>query len=1592
MEFDPNNTEDVFEPVTTPKDHRLSIPIRMFRPDTGDLYSITETMTNNEFTLLSREDLREKPHVRVDMTAPTGEITGNARIMQSKQVDLGQMPLFAYRLQFEAFDGQSRGKLTTLMHLGQNPNLSTVTTLRPMKTRMPIALPATIVGTIGAIAASLTILAALYFCHDQVLMARATLGKPLDVKGRDRLNRLVTDYERNPLLNERHFLRLREAMIAIDDEDAVARLNEALMTNEFESPAAQLQQAYTFEELGQTEKAYEAFEHLRQNLMDFKSRRTRANVVVAAARNAVKRRELDVAERRYQEVWEEGTARSDIRVEYAGILASQQKFEEANEILTSEDLSLDDMYLQASLFSGMKRFDRARRIYKALALEYPDDIRARRGQANIEAWTENFQVAIQKYHDILEQWPNDTETKIALTQALAWNKDSRQAINSGLSLIPTVQGQGRLKVWVAILESISQLEEVTADDQVVVMKAFSERRIFVDDQHFLERLANCLIFSFDADQAAPLVEELVEMSPEAKLLRTRYAQTLYKMGDFNEAAKHYDHLIENDALPVSLNDRGDILLAAAYNSARRGATQEAARRYDMAMHCYMQLIEQDKLETEYCLPFLNAVAGSHNHTKDVSLAVLEIFNARASIADDRDTMLRLSDALSKVEEDRLAMQVLDELAETLDDVEIRWRRANVSQRLGKYEAADLIYEQLIQDEVFAGRGDLEEQLLLAAANNAVQLNRDTRAKLRFQQALDSLRSKLKDRPLQTPLWTPFLSALAGMRQCSVEDLALTMNIYHERARMVGDFQFFDRLKDVLLIAELHKQTLPLFEPLLQQKPDSRRLQFQYARSLHRAGEHGKAEKVYEQLREEPSPQVPGSEGVSEFEITLGAANNAMAQGKRRLALSLYRHTVETLKPLIIHDIGNTKYCAPYLSALSGLNSVPVEQAEQVLEIYRNRDLYEDRADFIANLGHVMILMGQHRPAIDMLKQATLRFPDDKKLRQELAAGYSAIGDYEKANAYYRWVVERIPAFSDPLSESRLLMQAALNSQRLHATEDYEKYSARALEILMNQLDKNLETVTLWQPFLDAAAGAAELPPQAQQVVAALFKRWRQRAHDTEFLERLADVLVKIDDIRRAIILLEHDEDQSPRTRFRLAVLLKKVGEYDSAEFRFRELLGRKVFVGELVQHADLLLAAADNAHELGELELSQSRYREVLQLLRTSDEVSQNPEFAIRYLNAVSGAPEVSPVDVANVLDIRRRWLTVKNSDFRSRLVDVMLKLERPNDALPILQSLVDERPQAVEHQLRLAKTLQSLERNEDAAALYEQLIDSNTISSNSDLFVDLYASAARNSLTRGAYEEARVRFEILLKQPVNRAEFDVEYALALEKTGFREHAIRLLEQKQGLSREHRFLLASMYGAAKSYAQARLIYEQLLESQPEDPRALRGIADVAFWSHDYAQAIRVYQRLLQMDPSGRDAARVARFGATVGRESTCSTQRIHYLTSVRPTPFGSLDQLPGSNHSCQSPHCTAATVDITDRKPAWYASTRASQRASGAIGRRLHSPRPICSGDSSIGITHLGCASKCRFACQTRDGPDWHRTNRRSTTDARSTSQRKSQI
>ena len=1462
VEFDPNREDGLLDPVRGAKDHPLTVAARLYSPDVGDVYSVTETMTNTTFTMLSNEKLKQGTLLRGQLSAPTGQLTGNVRVEQAKEIELGQMPLHAYRCKFDGFDGQSRGKLTTLLHLSHDKKMSAVTTLRPKKTKMPIAQPLTIIAGITALAAALTLVATFFLCGDQVLMARVILGKPIDESGNARLSHLVSQFERAPTTNERLFLRLRESMLAANDAESISRLNEALISNEFKSPAAKLQQAYALEELGRTEEARVAFANLIMEIDEFRSGKTRASVVLAAARNAANRKSFDESQKLYQRVWESGVINSEIRAEYAGVLATNKKFDQAIDVLTSDDLTIDDRYLLASLLAGCQRFEAAKRIYDKLVQIDPDDIRAQKGVADLAAWTKNYPSAIEKYQAILRnrKWRDDASTKVALAKALAWSGDHKKAVEYGKELLEELEPADRRQVWQPVLDSLAELKQDEPDDQALIMQAYGERNEHEANPFFMEKLAECLMFAFDAEQAEPLVEQLVTICPNSHLLQIRYAQTLFTIGEYDQAAKYYGQLIDTDALPTDLMERGNVLLAAAYNSAQRGATSESAEQYEMARDCYVQFVEDNPLDVKYWGPFLDAVSGAKSRDNDVALSVFEIYNARTSVEMDRKTRLRLADALATINEERHAIRLLDEVDSGTEDVEVNWRRANLLLRMGKHDEAARYYDRLLQEQAFTGDVSQQVELLLASASNCAARGLTTLSHERYSQILRILRPKLEKQPNQSGLWLPFLSAFSGMGGGSPEDLKIVMSIYENRAHLLQNTEFVERLKDVLLVSKEHAAVLPLFE-LLMEKQTSRRLRLQYAQALHTVGRNGTAENLFDKLLLSKRKGEPATQpnDVARHEILISAAHNKGALGEHVEAQALYGQTLAELEPILRRDINQTDYWSAFLLAMSGRADILPQHAKIANKIYRNRDLLEDDPEFVTNLGHVMSLMEEYRSAVDLLKRGVLRFGNDRRLRTELARAHSKLGEYRDADSHYRWLLDH---WEPPtlLAETQLLTEAALNGRHIGADERYDEYASRALSILTQALTTNPDASQLWQPFLDAANGELELSESSQEITDSLFKRWRERAEDERFLSGLANLLVKSNDARRAIILLEQLGDTKPDSLFRLAMLHKDIGEYRQADAQFQQLIEDNAFGSDPGQSADLLLAAADNARLWNKTKLQEARFGEALRYLRKAKSGVGDRSMAIRYLDALRGAAEVAAEDVAAALEIHRRWSDDTDPEIRIRLVDVLLKVNHPNEALPILQSLVRDFPDAAENQMRLANVLQALEQYEEAGIILDGLLR-EAVPGESSKLVNLYAAAARNSLSRHQFAKARQRFEKLFSLVVDREPFEFEYAISLEKTGKPTEALRILEGKRDLDPEQELLLASMYLSTEEFVKAQEAYERVLQVQPDNLKAQRGVADIAFWMEDYANAIKRYESLEGQnsnDPEFRESLASAR--------------------------------------------------------------------------------------------------------------------------------------
>ena len=1179
-DFDPGREKGILDCVSEEGDANMLMPVRLYRPDTGDFFSVTEKVNNNAFALLTSRCLGSKTLLRAEIESPSGSITGNVRVVDAKPVQLGQLDLWAYRFQFDGFDNQSRGMLTTLVHLSPEDQMREVVTLQPKKTGLPFAMPAAIVGSISALAAAITICATLFLFKDDVLLARAVLKKPIDESGLDRIGQLVNYYEQHPTHNERYFLRVRDAVQGLEDEEALERLNQALLKNKFKLPSARLQQAYALEKTGQHEAARDEFELLLENIKVFGSRSTRANLILAAARNAVALDDFAGAVQLYGEAYIHPGMKYDIRSEFAGVLTAAGKHQVARELLlASKDLSREDQFLLANIHVSMKDWKKARKLLNQLVQDDPT-MRARKALGNVEAWSEDYDAAVKRFRAILRDYPDELETRIALTESLVWSKELREALAIGEQLLPMLTGEQEVRMATIMLEAIAQLDYVTEGDRDFALKMHGDSEKFPSDELFAITLARALSNCLSDDDCAAYVEELLELHPESRELQLTFARILYGMGEVDKAAAHYKQLLEADALPRDLQERGELLLAAALNSSRRGSVHEASRRYDDALDCFLQLFgEDEETTTEIWMPFLDAVAGAQRHNKEVRDTVLDIFGSRELIK-NQDMVMRLSDALSKIQQDELALQVLDEANENSESNEpssdFEFRRANVLLRLGRNEEANTIYKSLLSNRSLADNADSQISLLLAAASNSAVLGDAEIAADNYSHALGLLRPLVKASPDQTVHWIPFLSAVAGYGEVNARDRELVLEIYNRRSKLFESTEFVERLKDVMLSAKEIRRTVPLLYTLTERMPRSRELRFRLAQALQATGKRNEAEVQYRYLLDGlyGGKTLHQDEKVTREEIVLGAAQNAKSLLKNGRARQLYRQCVASLRQKIDDDIDRKDLWLPYLSALHGCEtSTPLDE-QLVLEIFDLRDMHQHNPDFIANLTESLTFIGQDELAIMLLEDALVRFLHDPRLHRLMAQKLTELGEHLQAAEHYQWLLTNSKAKEDPIGHGQLLMEAAANSRKRGASEELRIRTEAAFTIFANLLAKQPKNETLWQPYLDSAAAVARIPSDKRAQVLLLLDNWRKYSDDLNFVERLTDVLIKNGHARRAIPLLEHIEDRSFQATCRLSSLLSSYGQYEQAETRIQTALRMLPKQKDQGQTIDILLLAA----------------------------------------------------------------------------------------------------------------------------------------------------------------------------------------------------------------------------------------------------------------------------------------------------------------------------------------------------------------------------------------------------------------------------------
>ena len=149
------------------------------------------------------------------------------------------------------------------------------------------------------------------------------------------------------------------------------------------------------------------------------------NLNLSAARNAIKNKKNDRAVEYYKQALLYDGRDLKVAEEIAGVFAGLEKFDDALElcekILLSDPQNLEVMTLKTNLLVRLKKYTEAQETIEKISHD-ESNLKFRQLSADIDAWSGNYDNAIEKYQKLILQFPEDRDLWSQLIHVLSWAK------------------------------------------------------------------------------------------------------------------------------------------------------------------------------------------------------------------------------------------------------------------------------------------------------------------------------------------------------------------------------------------------------------------------------------------------------------------------------------------------------------------------------------------------------------------------------------------------------------------------------------------------------------------------------------------------------------------------------------------------------------------------------------------------------------------------------------------------------------------------------------------------------------------------------------------------------------------------------------------------------------------------------------------------------------------------------------------------------------------------------------------------------------------------------------------------------------------
>ena len=864
--------------------------------------TVTETLGPDTLCVLLPTPHAPGEWAEASLETPGGAAQAWCVVSEVRPAKVGGRTLHAHRFAFRKYAEEGRGVIGGLVHRADKPGLRESVRLTPHKTPAPVMRPLAAAGGAATLAAGLLLSAGLLVHRDDYLMthvAEAGEARPDEVT---RLHDLLADMRAVDEFDEPRVLRLRSAFTAIDDRDAVAGLNELLVTHSPETPMGRFRRAESLMNLNRYAEADEIFVDLLTEPHLFAEDRTRRELAVAAGRNAAHLKKWAAAAVRFEQYAAWGGELDPIRSEWAGLLAEAGRPDKAVRVLTAagrrgpDAMSADDRHLLAPLQLALGDGPGAAETYRSLLKDDPQDSAAGLGLARVALDTGEAG-ATEAFRLFLAEHPGDSDARLGLAQSLLAEGEPLAAEQTLRELL--VEEPDHPDLWPSYLSILDELRLAAADTGAIgndaVREEFAasavERRQAVraiaahrdsraEDGPFLLQLIGAVRDAAADDRPGSwdgLLDEIrtdfVALPGATPTERLRRAEALADLGRDAEAAGALTELAKELAAdPLALPDAADrrsFHLAAARADVRAGRWERADRRFADAVSegVAPATIRGERagvlarLDRPAEAAALLALGTMYEHgdpfapmdAQPVSLA-RTAEGGTGNATDDAASAppltvaeaVQLGGLWAAAGDLGAAADVLaDVLAHSPTHLEATRLLADVSAGRQRFADAARLYARVVELNPAADRA-AGDAAATQAAYNRLWSGDAAGAEAAFRGLLAADFGRVE-------LWTPYLEAAGGTGALPPAAGPLVDALYARRAERSGDDRFLSAL-----VAAVHRGGRPdrvvsLLRVLTEKEGTPRELLIWLADSLQQQGRHDEAARIYDRLlREAPT--------------------------------------------------------------------------------------------------------------------------------------------------------------------------------------------------------------------------------------------------------------------------------------------------------------------------------------------------------------------------------------------------------------------------------------------------------------------------------------------------------------------------------------------------------------------------------------------------------------------------------------------------------------------------------------------------------------------------------------------------------------------